>query len=100
MVDPINISNPARLRPNPVQPEGSATAHVASPSGQPVESIDQVRLSDTASIKMAERLTEAGPPLDTERVTRLKQAVADGHYPVDAQRITDSIFQDYSALMR
>jgi len=33
-------------------------------------------------------------------VTRIKQAVADGQYPVDAQRITDRIFQDYSALMR
>ena len=49
---------------------------------------------------MAERLADAGPPFDAARVTRIKQAVADGQYPVDAQRITDSIFQDYSALMR
>ncbi|WP_297773278.1 flagellar biosynthesis anti-sigma factor FlgM [uncultured Roseovarius sp.] len=65
MVDSIKSSNVAKLRPQPVQTDGTA-----------------------------------GPPFDAARVTRIKQAVAEDQYPVDAQRITDSIFQDYSALMR
>lgn len=102
MVDPINSSNVAKLRPQTVQTDGTAGAPARAQSGQPVSAVDQVRLSDAASVKMAERLADAGPPFDADaaRVSRIRQAVAEGQYPVDAQRITDSIFQDYSALMR
>ena len=100
MVDPINSSNVAKLRPQTVQTDGTAGAPARAQTGQAVSAVDQVRLSDAASVKMTEQLAEAGPPFDAARVSRIKQAVAEGQYPVDAQRITDSIFQDYSALMR
>jgi|SRR6056297_1821901 len=100
MVDPINTSNGAKLRLQPVQTDGPAAAPGQAQPGQPVSAVDQVHLSDTASARMTERLADTGPPFDAARVSRIKQAVADGQYPVDPQRITDSIFQDYSALMR
>ena len=98
MVDSISSSNAAKLRIQAPQPDGTAGA--PAPSGKPVTAIDEVRLSDTATVKTAARLAEAGPPFDAGRVERIKQAVADGNYPVDSQRITESIFQDYNALMR
>ena len=56
--------------------------------------------SDAMSVQLAESLAEKGPHFDVERVDRIKQAVAEGRYPIDPQRIADSIFQDYAALSR
>lgn len=99
MVDSVNSSSAARLRL--LTPQAEATgANNGAQQGQPVNAVDQVRLSESASVKMAERLTETGPPFDAERVDRIRQAVAEGRYPIDAQRLTDSLFQDYNALMR
>jgi negative regulator of flagellin synthesis FlgM len=100
MVDPINTSNAARMRLQTVQTDGTAGAPGAAQQGQPVSAVDQVHLSDTASTRITERLAENGPPFDAARVSRIREALAEGQYPVDPQRITDSIFQDYSALMR
>jgi len=52
------------------------------------------------SVQLAESSAEKGPHFDVERVDRIKQAVAEGRYPIDRQRIADSIFQDYAALSR
>ncbi len=100
MVDSINTSNAAKLRLNAYQADGAAKAPAGSRPPASVGSVDSVTLSDAVSVHLAEGLAEKGPPFDLERVTRIKQAVAEGRYPVDPGRITDAIFQDYNALMR
>ena len=59
-----------------------------------------MKLSSSASVGVIDKMVEQGPPFDAERVSRIKEAVANGNYPVDAKRIADSIFQDYSAMTR
>jgi negative regulator of flagellin synthesis FlgM len=100
MVDSVNSSNSAKLRLQSVQTGGSTVGKNASASMGNVKAIDNTRLSDQASVQMIKTLAENGPPFDAANVNRIKQALSEGNYPVDPQRITDSIFQDYSAMMR
>ncbi|MFD0857556.1 flagellar biosynthesis anti-sigma factor FlgM [Roseovarius aquimarinus] len=100
MVDAVNSSGAARLRLMSVQTDSGAQGVGNARHGQPVGAPDKVRQGDAASIQTIQRLTEAGPPFDAERVGRIKEALAEGRYPIDAGAITESIFQDYSALMR
>ncbi|MGP3697157.1 flagellar biosynthesis anti-sigma factor FlgM [Rhodobacter sp. NSM] len=47
-----------------------------------------------ASLATPEEL-RAGPPVDLEMVQKIKDAIADGKYPIDLERITDALFADY-----
>jgi negative regulator of flagellin synthesis FlgM len=48
-------------------------------------------LSSKAQVKdMAER-----PPLDIEAVGRIKEAIANGTYPIDLDQISDKLFENY-----
>lgn len=50
---------------------------------------DQVRLTDSAlALQQAARAGDA-PVIDSQRVERLRQALADGSYKIDAGRIAD-----------
>jgi len=100
MVDSVNSSNSAKLRLQSVQTGGTTVGKNAPASMDNIKAVDNTRLSDQASVQMIKTLAQSGPPFDVENVSRIKQALSEGNYPVDPQRITDSIFQDYSALMR
>ncbi|MCE6952962.1 flagellar biosynthesis anti-sigma factor FlgM [Cereibacter sphaeroides] len=54
---------------------------------------DTVELSATA-LAMPEEL-RSGPPVDLQLVQKIKDAIADGKYPIDLERITDALFSDY-----
>jgi negative regulator of flagellin synthesis FlgM len=48
-------------------------------------------LSSKAQVKdMAEK-----PPLDIEAVVRIKEAIANGTYPIDLDQISDKLFENY-----
>ena len=48
-------------------------------------------LSSKAQVKdMAEK-----PPLDIEAVGRIKEAIANGTYPIDLDQISDKLFENY-----
>lgn len=48
-------------------------------------------LSSKAQVKdMAEK-----PPLDIEAVGRIKEAIANGTYPIDLEQISDKLFENY-----
>jgi len=53
--------------------EGSATRQTAAPSGV---------ISD---------IVRAGPPIDAAKVSEIKTAIAGGNYPVDPEKIADSM---------
>jgi len=100
MVESVNSSLAARTRLQTSYADTAVTKQAQPASNTaPINSVDKVVLSDSVSVQLAESLAQKGPPFDLERVSRIKQAVAEGRYPVDPQRITDSIFQDYSALL-
>ncbi|ESW61944.1 MAG: FlgM, negative regulator of flagellin synthesis [Rhodobacter sp. CACIA14H1] len=100
MVEPISTSaaRPRIARPGedaglPVQ--GSAVG-VAS-AAVPPSAGDSVTLSQTAQA-LPEEL-KGGPPMDLTIVARIKEAIAEGRYPIDLEKITDSLFENYMELV-
>lgn len=55
---------------------------------------DTVKISSTAqALQNAQSQLENQPDVDSDRVTALKKAIADGEYQVDAQRIAGRMLQ-------
>lgn len=99
MVDPIKISSNASAARSVTTSTNSARAQTAAPAKAGAVAgakTDAVSLSATAS-QMPDEL-KAGPPFDTEAVNTIKNKLADGNYPVDVNKITDSLFQGYLEL--
>jgi negative regulator of flagellin synthesis FlgM len=102
MVDSVNTSLGARARLQRIQADGvektgaKTTAGAAAPA---VASVDSVSLSEAGASQVGETLAAKGPPFDLELVAKIKQAIEDGRYPIDAQRITDSLFEGYNDMM-
>lgn len=70
---------------------GPAAGAVATPGG------DTVALSAGATALPAE--LSGGPPIDLEIVSKIKEAISEGKYPVDLDKITESLFQDFVKMM-
>lgn len=102
MVEPISTSaaRPRISRPGedaglPVQ--GSAVA-VPSTAVPTTAAGDSVTLSPTAQA-LPEEL-KGGPPVDLTIVAKIKEAIAEGKYPIDLEAITDSLFENYLELVQ
>lgn len=99
MVDPIKISSNASATRSVTTGTSSARAQTAAPAKAGAVAgakTDAVSLSATAS-QMPDEL-KAGPPFDTAAVNNIKNKLAEGSYPVDVDKITDSLFQGYMEL--
>lgn len=97
MVDLISQSSnrPRIVRPGedlglPVQGTGNGTGAVA---GTAAPNGDTLALSTDATA-LPEEL-KGGPPIDLEIVAKIKEAIAEGKYPIDLEKITESLFQDF-----
>lgn len=67
--------------------ERAASANVASLPDKPVGEIDQVRLTPGfLSLRQLET-TGQEPPIDEAKVAALRNAIANGEYPMDSGRI-------------
>ena len=100
MVDSINPSL-ARARIQKTQgdtPAQSSKAAEGSTSVNAPAATDSVSLS-AAVAQMPAGVDETSPPFDVEAVKRIKDAISQGNYPVDLDRITDSLFEGYRELM-
>ena len=73
---------------------GSSTPDSAkvAPAGR-----DTVKVSEAASPQLVSQLS-ANPPIDTEAVSRIKSAIAQGKYPVDVDLISDALMEAYRDL--
>ena len=56
------------------------------------KSSDGVKISDNLSVKDM----SADAPIDTLKVSAIKEAIAKGDYPVDLDRVADALLQAYS----
>jgi len=83
------VPKPATTAAKPVA-AGDAGGAAGRATAVPAQGDDQVRLTESArAIGAATKAADA--PIDTQRVERVKQAIADGTYKVDAQRIADRL---------
>jgi negative regulator of flagellin synthesis FlgM len=42
---------------------------------------------------------KSGPPIDLPIVAEIKEAIAQGKYPIDLEAITESLFENYLELV-
>ncbi len=60
--------------------------------------------AETVSISTAAKAMpselKAGPPVDIETVSRIKEAIAQNRYPIDLHAITESLFQSFLEISR
>lgn len=103
MVEPISTS-PARPRISRPGEDIGLPAKAAGMTDAKAPSAVLPAGGDSVSLSAAARalpagLKEAGPPMDLESVKRIKDAIAEGKYPIDLEKITESLFRDYLELM-
>jgi len=58
---------------------------------------DTVQVSDAASLQRVSELSQ-NPPINSEAVNRIKDAIAEGRYPVDIDLISDALMDAYRDL--
>lgn len=90
----INPGSPGVTKPAAASTKsvasGDAGAAASRAPAAPVQGGDQVRLTESAkAIGAASKAADA--PVDTKRVEQIRQAISDGTYKVDAQRIADRL---------
>lgn len=71
----------------------------AAPPAQQGTGTESVVLTDTASrLQSLESLVKQAPEVDQHKVTALRQAIADGSYQVDANRVAQKFARFETAL--
>ena len=58
--------------------------------------IDNVS-ADTSKVETSEKVAQLAkqPPIDTDAVARMKNAIADGKYPIDIDAVSDALMDAY-----
>jgi len=85
MVDPVGLKGTASIdrRLAPVAPVSAITVP------QPAVQADTVRA--TSGLQALSQPAAAAPPVDVERVTRIKKAIEDGKFPILPATIADRL---------
>ena len=52
---------------------------------------------DTSKVEIADKVAQLAkqPPIDSEAVSRIKNAIADGRYPIDIEAVSDALMDAY-----
>lgn len=86
MIDPIGIKPQSVGERRPVQSDSVAAVSAVSRTAQAQPSV----VAETG-LKQLARDMAAKPPVDHERVEQIKQAIADGSFPIVPAKIADRI---------
>jgi negative regulator of flagellin synthesis FlgM len=96
MVESIkNMMNRVDIQRNRVadtQTSTTAPAKAATPSA-PNSSVEKGMVSQKVVAQLAKQ-----PPVNSEAVNRIKQAISQGKYPIDVDQITDALMDAYRDL--
>jgi negative regulator of flagellin synthesis FlgM len=93
MVDAIKTTvNRLELTKGRASDGRPANADARSLAASP--SVDDVKVSDAASTKAQMQLAQT-PPVDNEAVSRIKDAIARGEYPIDVDLISEALMDAY-----
>ena len=69
-------------------------ANAGTPAVAASASVDEVKVSDAASVRAQMQLAETAP-VDNEAVRRIKDAIARGDYPIDVDLISEALMDAY-----
>ena len=69
-------------------------ANAGTPAVAASPSVDDVKVSNAASAKAQMQLAQT-PPVDNEAVSRIKDAISRGEYPIDVDLISDALMDAY-----
>lgn len=97
---PPSVPPRTRLADIAAEPGRSETRSAGGPDLPDVPPTgDQVMLSDSAALTMGDTLAAKNPPFDLQTVTRIKEAIAEGRYPIDTKAIAESLFAGFSEMI-
>lgn len=90
-----NIQKPVGSTPGGEQrPKPAGPANPAAPAGA------QVQLSSLSSgMQKAEQVIAATPVVDQARVDEIKQAISDGRFQVDANKVADGLIDSVRQML-
>lgn len=103
MVEPVNTSPVARMRLQATEQSRTSDTGRAGKTGAQVAAVsatDQVSLSSTESVQVAKELAQADPPFEIDTIKKIKTAIREGRYPIDLDKITESLFQGYQDMLQ
>lgn len=87
-----NIASTAAAEPR--------TRTAAMPGAQVASSSEKVELSSmSSSLQKAEQAIAETPVVDSKRVAEIKQAIADGRFKVDPERIADGLINSVREML-
>lgn len=73
-------------------------ARISSVARSAQASADRVEPASLGLAAAVSSMKEAGPTFDTEAVARIKQAIAEGRYPIDADKIVQKLIEGMDGL--
>lgn len=96
MVEINGVASKALLQKVGAGKQDAPTRAPTTRGSSSVTATDSVALSAAAQAVPESLKTE--PPFDIEAVTRIKEAIAEGRYPIDTDKITESLFESVREL--
>jgi negative regulator of flagellin synthesis FlgM len=106
--NPLNTPAPALAAVNPTAPpvRQEATPREATPAapvnGPPTDAADSgssVQMSETSAALREGGVADANAEFDTEKVQRMRQAISDGVYRINAEAIADKLLANAQDLL-
>ena len=85
----VNRLDLTKARSSETRAAPAGASRTDAPTGS-----DNVKVSDAASSKVVAQMAEA-PPVNSEAVRRIKDAIARGEYPINVDRISEALMDAY-----
>tara|TARA_A100001011_G_scaffold268923_1_gene278078 strand:+ start:123 stop:425 length:303 start_codon:yes stop_codon:yes gene_type:complete len=92
-----NINSRPELHVKKDKPVATAVSESNQSTAKNLASVDTVEVGSNAGIAAVRELAKA-PHIDMEAVNRIKEAISQGEYPVDIERVTEALMDAYIEL--
>ena len=98
MVDPVTSAMARGRIPRLTEESPALTARPQAGASAPATKASAESVQFSPAARTLPSQLSLGAPIDAEAVARIKLAIQDGNYPLDFDKITDSLFASYREL--